>query len=707
MSLATDEARRKMLCDKLGMSILAGGCDIPHAKSQIHDLVAPPPAPPVWDLLNHLKVLHQYTESLADAAAGGPNSTHLFPCPEACQNGLEWLIPLLAPVEPVGEPYASQVRACKEEHSTTETEAAFRLHQNCMLHDINYARIIVRRLLPEPKGYDAEIASNLLLHRPAYEDFKHSLLNWRSDPLYHLLCLSARNMPSACDWVPSDFLHESDDWQDLLDEFNIKCHISPARLEDLTNRLYDRSHNFTNRICSLLDRVAIMARVSSTRPTQCLDDLLPFLLFRRESCPFASCASHWGALKSRISNAIPPSLLCPGNYTPNRPTWGYRRLKLCLNDKGLYIDPGNLEWIDQAFLDQCKPQKLPDRLHDILMRMGEAATSPEVARFMLEPRQFFESDAHTNRQGVLRAMDSVDRPFDSVGWQQCVQRVKDSVPCVKCQALPRPLRLLMWRVDVPPRAILYHGGPEENPPHLLQKTIHRDKVARRTVCGISHLLDDTDTQEAIKRCIRQEVVLPHKEFSAHPLHQVVVRGTPSTATTLAEAVAIFTGPPAENLSRIALHASAKWEAEHVDSRYAEHQQASNGCRFRDWVAVFHDKDREELQRARLAAHELSCQKVFQTHFPLSGKEGCNWVAVASSLPPEHTLIRFQEAKTDMEALKRSVEMRFMNDPKLLPKGERVDKEDMELYSDHRQVVIAYAPKGQMGLEFISFAYPTS
>ena len=63
-------------------------------------------------------------------------------------------------------------------------------------------------------------------------------------------------MLMASDWVPKAVLHEADDWQDLLTEFNQKSVCSSHRMEAILERLEDRSAMLSNRICSLLDRVA-------------------------------------------------------------------------------------------------------------------------------------------------------------------------------------------------------------------------------------------------------------------------------------------------------------------------------------------------------------------------------------------------------------------------------------------------------------------
>ena len=92
-------------------------------------------------------------------------------------------------------------------------------------------------------------------------------------------------------------------------------------------------------------------------------------------------------------------------------------------------------------------------------------------------------------------------------------------------------------------------------------------------------------------------------------------------------------------------------------------------------------------------------------------QGYTWVSVASTLPTETRVLRHSGGKSDFEALKRSVEYRYMNDPKLLPTWhptDTVDQSHMEIYTDEKacQVTIVYAPTSADGtdrrLELMSF-----
>jgi len=189
-------------------------------------------------------------------------------------------------------------------------------------------------------------------------------------------------------------------------------------------------------------------------------------------------------------------------------------------------------------------------------------------------------------------------------------------------------------------------------------------------------------------------------------------GAQFTSTTLAESLAVFTGQRPAKHTEVDLHSSTPWDKDHVDNRYAETQRAENGQRYRDWVTVYQSAD--ELHQSRLASHHVLTTMLFHTHFPFARADGgYSWVSVASTLPAETRVLRHIGGKTRLEALKRSVENRFVNDSKLLPvwsQGDRVDQMDVEVYTDPEaeQVAVIYAPVspdgGRKRLELISFRY---
>jgi hypothetical protein len=365
--------------------------------------------------------------------------------------------------------------------------------------------------------------------------------------------------------------------------------------------------------------------------------------------------------------------------------------------------------------------------------MGEAATSPEVAHLMLSPATMtmclegrtvdVPSLKHfADRNYVIGNMqNNQDTHFIS-----SLDKLIQCLPAVELRTFPAQKQFLAWRIDLPPRALLYHGEATEidlsaTPPYLLNKSSMQDKLQCRTLSGISILdstYSDTDAlHSALRACIAEEVIDPHADFADHPLHKVSIRVGPGKTeihhtTTLAEAVNLFTGPPPFRTSDVMLHQSEPWNEEHIDDRYAERQTARNGVRFRDWATVYHDE--HEIQRCRMASHAITCGQVYETHFPLSTPTGNRWVSVASTIQAETRMLRHMGGNSSLEVLRRSVDGRFMHDSKLLPvrnKGDVVDRAHMELYADQSsgQVLLAYAPvsmDGSKTIEFMSFRHQT-
>ena len=669
-----------------------------------------------------------------------------------CQThaSLAWFAPLCFPISnSIGdEEYQRHVDIWRQANPGlySNAEAAYHVHQGYIVEDRNMTRFLVSKMMDKAKEYEVDIAGNILRARPSsFDEFHSQFSNWRNAGLYHTLCLAARNMPKAEQWVPKSQLHESSDWQELLDEFNQSSFCTKHRMTGVCEALADRSSMLNNHICSLLDKVSILTRVkSNSKPppaSNVLDDFLPMLqLSVVETSPYIHCLTAWGKLRQIIEEAVPPSLMCPWLYPPsNRGAWGYRRLELQMEQGRLCIKPSPLQWIEKEALVQKEPgEKLPDRLYDILTRMGEAATSPEVAHLMLFPKSMadclagMQPDKRTaqslsrlaDRNYVIQAMSQYN-PSDSSHFIDCINRLEACLPVVGLRQFPAPMQLLAWRVDLPPRALLYHGDETEvdlskTPPYLLPKVSVQDKLQSRTFSGISVLADSDGDPEtlhmALRACIAEEIVAPHPDFADHPNHKVAIKVGPGKTvmhhtTTLAEAVNIFTGPAPFRISDVILHNSEPWNENHIDDRYAERQTADNGVRFRDWATVYHDE--HEIQRCRMASHAIQCGEVFETHFPLSTPTGHQWVSVASTIPAETRVLRHMGGSSNLEVLRRSVESRFMHDGKLLPvrgRDDKVDRSHMELYTDHNsgQVLLAYAPIAPDGsrkaIELMSFRH---
>ena len=765
------------LCTYLGAQALSTAPKTLHTKWTHNSPLPPPPSPilphgSLWSLVNHIKVLHQYTSLLSEAASGqGVHSPLLCGSEEMCQthSSLAWFSPLCCPINSRDNPeYQKHIDIWRQANPGlySHSEAAYHVHQGYTVEDRNMTRFLVSRIMQTAKEYEVDIAGNILRARPAsYDEFYDQFINWRRAGLYHPLCLAARNLPNASQWVPKSQLHEAGDWQDLLDQFNESSFCSKHRMAAVCESLIDRSPMLCNHICAMLDRVAILIRVKSnpTSPTgsRCLDDYMHMLqLPIDESSPYTHCLATWGKLRQIIEEAVPPSLMCPSLYPPsNRGAWGYSRMDLAMQHDLLCIQPSPLQWIEKGTLqkESGEPKsQLPDRLYDILTRMGEAATSPEIAHLMLSPKTMMAClggsgdsadsiDSHskfTDRDHVIQNManssniantekmanvSNITNIASDAHFIGCIEKLVACLPVVGVRQFPGPKQFLAWRVDLPPRVLLYQGSNSEvdlssTPPYLLPKISLQDKLQNRTLSGISIIQLDADVHTTLRALIAEEIIGPHTNFADHPHHKVAVKVGPGKTeilhtTTLAEAVSLFTGPPPYSISKVALHESAPWDEDHIDDRYAECQVAANGTRLRDWATIYHADN--EIQRCRMASHAVTCSEVYETHFPLSGQSGQSgqsghkWVSVASTLPAETRVLRNMGGNTSLEVLRRSVESRFMHDGKLLPvrsKEDRVDRAHMELYSDSKsgQVLLAYAPISPDGsrkeIEFMSFRH---
>lgn len=758
---------RRRLCTHLGRQALAAAPSVPGLSKWLHHTGPPPEIPTLptgtcWSMINHLKVLHQYIEVLSDSASGhGAHSALLLGYPESCTNGLEWFAPLCGPMiltQSAREECESQVnqwRANGNPGLYSNAEAAYHVHQARQTEDPNMTRFLVSQMKPNAKEYEVSIAGNILRAKPdSFEEFNADFLGWRKRGLYHTMCLAARAMPNLEQWVPSWLSQESDDWGDLLDQFNKRSSCSSPRLAAIFESMSDRSTALNNRVCGLLDRVAILTRIRSNYPGEAnLDEFLESVKFPI-GASFETSLEFCAELKPVLEGTMPPSLLCPSLDPPTRGTWGYRRLELQIDDTGnVTIHSGHLEWISKENIDFSIKQNEgvhSERLRDILFRIGEVITSPEMAQLMYMPdtihcalsgQQQEKSEDEIkglccNREAIIKIMDGFHKLPPWHDSAAVVHKIVRSIPSHRIDVHIPPIRLLAWRIDCPSKVILYEGAHDnldlgQTLPHHLPKDVYPDKVTSRTTSGISLLASNTfvDSHSVLRACVASEIAGKYPDFSTHPLHKAHVKHvigrppTPYLSTTLAEAVAVFSGPLPENTSRVKLHESVPWDNEHIDYRYAEQQSADNGMRFRDWLTVYREDD--ELHRCRLASHEVLVGETFSTHFPVeipvtassspspspSLSTKFSWVSVASTLPAETRTLRHLGGQTVTEALKRSVDNRFMNDSKLLPVrnvGDKVDRSNMEIYSDEasNQVLIAYAPTSPDGtlktIEMMSF-----
>ena len=347
--------------------------------------------------------------------------------------------------------------------------------------------------------------------------------------------------------------------------------------------------------------------------------------------------------------------------------------------------------------------------------MGEVATSPELAHLMIQPESFSaclsgqnsfgDLTLITDRPKILSLMSQTP-PTDAI--LTAIQLLVSHLPSVTPQTFPTPLSVLAWRIECPQPAILYVGHSEHinldsHPPHTLPKLIFFDKMPSKYLSGISVLSDTLPPHDSLRSILADEILKPHPDFSTHPFHQAKLsnrnQATPTqhtlvTTTTLAETVSVFSGPKPPKHTTVMLHRSQPWEEDHVDDRYAETQTAFNGTRYRDWVSIY--RSGQDHFKSRLSSHHIQITQLFHTHFPVSQNNKHTWVSVASTLPTETRVLRHLGGKNPLEALRRSVENRFMHDTKLLPTWspeDTIDASSVSVYSDPsaNQVLLVYAP----------------
>jgi hypothetical protein len=131
----------------------------------------------------------------------------------------------------------------------------FHTHQAYAVEDLNMTCLLVTSLLPDATGrdYDVAITANILRACPSsFNESQTDLKTWSSQAAYHPLLLAALHMPRKDQWVPSQCLHESDDWQALLDDnhdINLRGFIAKDKLTDICNWLSNRSQHLQNSIC--------------------------------------------------------------------------------------------------------------------------------------------------------------------------------------------------------------------------------------------------------------------------------------------------------------------------------------------------------------------------------------------------------------------------------------------------------------------------
>lgn len=682
-----------------------------------------------WRNLNHFRVLSQYTTLLGELCASHPVLTG---SPVTCVLGLEWMSGLL---RPLAEPSASERRGVEqfctlvEAQGTARGEALFKLHALFPIYDRSATRMLLKEHFPGSQEYEVDVCRCMMDMNPSlgHAEWLEAFPRWRDAGLLYPMGVAALYMRDIGDWLPkSSWVHPLANslmaWVHRVGWDKAPAYDFVQGLRAI-ERHWAEDTTGTNLVLGhLLDRVAILMRVKSNALTdfslQRALDAFPrtFGAGQHEAIYHA-----WHHLKTCIEDAMPPSLLCAPLVRPRRATWGFHGLTLQVSDAGVVrfaetdlqaVAPGGNSEVHThtpAFSPCCRSFQTSAKVQDVLWRLGEILLSPGVAA-CVRP---FGQGGQPDGQALLAQMRPTLGAAPPQSFLDAMSGYESMVPPVHFTSLRQPCQLLLYRIDIPNRAIVYVGSGAEvqarsESQHHLQKLLLNSKVPPCNVGGILAAMPGVTVNEA---CIRAAL----RSFAAtglreHPSNTALVRvdaneateatprqTAPVVHTTLAETVACFALTTPGTVSTHRINKSCVWQEQGIDPRYAERQDANNGFRYRDWAAMH--AGRAGTQQSRLAAHSIDVHALYLTAMPWDCNGATRWVHVASTAPPQNRVLVGA-------TLRAAVESRFLHDPRMLPvarEGQTVPRGNIELYatSEHRMAIV-YAPDDTESLEMIAF-----
>jgi len=731
--------------------------------------------PRVWKLANDLKAMEAYTRTLHALCK---DSFFLRGSPATCVEGLEWFHSYAQPAQALSLKQYQDINdylyACARANHTTPQKACFEVHRNVCRPDRNFTQVLLEQHFPGPfKHYELDVCAYALARPGAtYESWLSEFPAWREAGLYYPLALAATFMPNLSHWLPS----ETHDCRLACALGDCLAHMREPRnafqqqhsLFMLCDAWRADTTGAAEVLSCTLDRLAVLMGVKSNAESQfslgvrldAFADAVPLSDDTHEQNFRA-----WHSLKSAVESAFPPSLLSAPLVKPKRDTWGFSRLTLSAqtgNPPRLRFAETSLELVkadpslagaahsySPAFIRECMAHQTSQRVQDVLWRLGEVALSQDVATCFgapgacllalgldqqqpgaalgldqqqpgaalgLDQQQSDQPVACLGARAALQAMGAPERAAEP--YARLVEALRSVVPSIYTHFYPSPCSVLMWRLDVPQRAILYVGtSPQDVDPyaqshHALPKILVNAKVPTQPVGGIVQAPLHA-TEDSVRHCLRSYAATG---LALHPSNTILVAQldaegkrapnqpvAPCTCTTLAESVACFALTRPESVSLCSLGGSSAWQEDGIDPRYAEKQLADNGFRYRDWTAVHAGKC---TQQSRLACHVASFDCIHTTYIPWLGAadDGVRWVRASFSALPDgvHTL--------QGKSLRSAVESRFFHDPRALPTehGEKVERSQCELYTDPSgSVAIAYCPEGSRQVLFACFDCPSA
>ena len=701
----------------------------------------------VWQTLNQCRVLGQYTRLLGDLCESHPILTA---DPVTCVLGLEWMSglvgPLACPTQQERQSVEQTAKIVSSQTGVDSCEALFHVHLAMPLYDRVVTRLLLESHFPDSREYEVDVCRCMLSKGPwqpppDYQEWKSSFPRWRDKGLLYPLAVAALYMTGLGDWLPPQCWSTplAHCFVDLVRSTptHSAAELVPALQQMQSQWADDRSQ--TNLVLGhTLDRIAILMGVKSNgRKADPANFGLAAALrgFPRSfgAGPRETLYHAWHSLKYHIEDAFPPSLMCAPLVRPGRASWGFPTLTLRVSPQGTVsfaeteLQPvapprgSEVHTHTPAYVPQCLSFQTSARVQDVLWRTGELLLSRHIALCVVRP-ELAAAEADSSTVGALDqtafAPESLlaqmrptagapPRPF-----LDTMIKIEGAVPPVHSAPLPAPCQLLLWRLDVPNRAIVYVGDGEDvrtdsEAQHHLPKMLLNSKVPACNVGGILAAGPDRSITPSTLRSVLR--AFAGSGLMQHPSNTALIRSepgetpatgpktTPIVHTTLAESVACFSLAAPSQVSVSPINQSCPWQENGIDPRYAERQDAANGFRFRDWAAMH--VGRAGTQQSRLAAHAIRFDTLYLTTMPWICGTDVHWVHVASTAPSENRTLQGQ-------TLRQAVESRFLHDPRLLPvhpEGQAAPRHSAELYlGADGHLAIVYAPEGSGRLEMIAF-----
>lgn len=709
-----------------------------------------------WKLHNDMRVMSQYARVLRDACT---QNFFLNADPATCVEGLEWFHNFAQTVVPLEgdelQTVTDFLSACMLRNSTkTQGEAAFDAHRSIAKPDRNLTQFLIEHHFPgSHKQYELDVCAYMLA-RPdlTYNEWQAIFPAWRRLGLYYPLALASVYMSHVQCWLPAE-AHDTQVANSLAHCLQSMRSPGADHTEPINQLMRDWNEDDTGAsdvISGKLDRLAILMGIKSNgKPFELSRALAKF----SKEFPVAELGSPadvmhrqnylaWQKFKSAVESTFPPSLLSAPLVRPKRETWGYSRLTLSVqtgdptpvvsfSQYGLeHVKPSETasnmaHTYHPPFVKDCMLHQTSQRIQDALWRLGEITTSPDISACMMRPDLALAlldqspSESIAARMAPQHSVPSVlekmsgraesqDMALCYASYTACLDA---SIPQPTSHSLPAERALLMWRLDVPPRAILYMGSgldvdPYAQSGHHLDKVLVNCKVPHKNIGGIVRV-PRSSMEESLRAAIAS---FAKDKLSTHAGNTVLLdiseptpgsgakkRVIPATCTTLAESVACFALTRPESLTNCVAGSSSAWQEDGIDPRYAERQLADNGFRYRDWTAMHVGK--HGTQQSRIASHLIRYDTLHTTVIPwfLSAND-TRWVQISSSLPVEPKTIH---GKT----LRQAVEARFVHDLRMLPteNNGKTSRSNCEIYTDDNGVVgVAYCPEDSHVFHFMCF-----